>query len=76
MPPARTSLANFFSPQVNNVEQMFLTGQAAYPVERTLLTSGLTAAGVDSLHEGQVHLETPHLDVTYPAPEKSTFWRN
>ena len=75
MPPARTSLANFFSPQVNNVEQMFLTGESAYPVERTLLTSGLTAAGVDSLHEGQVRLETPHLDVEYPAPENSTFWR-
>ncbi|MCY3714813.1 MAG: hypothetical protein OXH02_16130, partial [Gemmatimonadetes bacterium] len=75
MPPARTTLANFFSPQVNNVEQMFLTGEAAYPVERTLLTTGLTAAGVDSLHEGQVRLETPHLDVAYPAPEHSTFWR-
>ena len=75
MPPARTSLANFFSPQVNNVEQMFLSGKAAYPVERTLLTSGLTAAGVDSLHEGQVRLETPHLDIAYPAPEESTFWR-
>src|SRR5437870_6391503 len=34
MPPARTTLANFFSPQVNNVEQMFLTGRPSYPVER------------------------------------------
>ena len=75
MPPVRTTLANFFSPQVNNVERMFLTGQASYPVERTLLTSGLTAAGVDSLHNGQICVETPHLDVAYPAPENSTFWR-
>ncbi|MEE2995291.1 MAG: hypothetical protein VX603_19220 [Gemmatimonadota bacterium] len=75
MPPARSSLANFFSPQVNNVEQMFLTGKPTYPLERTLLTTGLTAAGVDSLHEDQIRLETPHLNITYPAPETSTFWR-
>ena len=75
MPPARSSLANFFSPQVNNVEQMFLTGKPTYPLERTLLTTGLTAAGVDSLHKDQIRLETPHLDITYPVPETSTFWR-
>ncbi len=75
MPPARSSLANFFSPQVNNVEQMFLTGKPTYPLERTLLTTGLTAAGVDSLHKDQIRLETPHLNITYPAPETSTFWR-
>jgi hypothetical protein len=33
MPPAQTTLANFFSPQVNNVEKMFLTGKPSYPVE-------------------------------------------
>lgn len=75
MPPARTTLANFFSPQTNNVEKMFLTGKATYPVERTLLTSGLTEAGVDSLHQGQIRIETPHLDVTYQPTPESTFWR-
>lgn len=75
MPPARTTLANFFTPQVNNVETMFLTGKATYPVERTLLTSGLTEAGVESLHQGQVRLETPHLAVAYQPTTESTFWR-
>ena len=75
MPPARTTLANFFSPQVNNVEKMFLTGKATYPVERTLLTSGLTAAGVESLHQGQTRIETPHLTVAYQPTTASIFWR-
>ena len=75
MPPARTTLANFFSPLTNNIEQMFLTGNATYPVERTLITSGLVIAGVDSLHQGQIKIETPHLNLAYQATEESTFWR-
>lgn len=67
-------LANFFSPLVNNIEQMFLTGVASYPIERTLLTTGLTAAGVESLHQGQVRIETPHLDIAYQPNPRSTCW--
>ncbi|MCC9077653.1 hypothetical protein FKZ61_016250 [Litorilinea aerophila] len=74
MPPDRTTLANFFSPLVNNIEQMFLTGRPTYPVERTLLTGGLTEAGVDSLHLGR-RVETPHLAVTYQPNPASTFWQ-
>jgi hypothetical protein len=75
MPPRRTSLANFFSPLVNNMEAMFLTGKPTYPVERTLLTTGLTAAGVESLYRDQVRYDTPHLAVRYQPTEESTFWR-
>ncbi len=75
MPDGRTTLANFFSPLVNNIEQMYLTGKPTYPVERTLLTTGLTAAGVDSLYAGQKRLDTPHLTIAYAAPQQSTFWR-
>ncbi len=75
MPDGRTTLANFFSPLVNNVEQMFLTGKPTYPVERTLLTTGLTAAGVESLFRGGAKLETPHLAVRYQPAKESTFWR-
>jgi hypothetical protein len=76
MPPGRTSLANFFSPLVWGMEQMFLTGKATYPVERTLLTTGLTAAGVESLYLGQKRIETPHLAIKYQATKNSTFWRS
>lgn len=57
-----------------NVEKMFLSGKAAYPVERTLLTTGLVAAGMQSLADGGARLETPHLDVQYQAPRESTYW--
>ncbi|MBS1854523.1 MAG: hypothetical protein JST11_04085 [Acidobacteria bacterium] len=75
MPDGRTTLADFFSPLVNHMETMFLTGRAPYPVERTLLTTGLTAAGVESLYRGQARVETPHLAIAYRAPRESTFWR-
>ncbi len=75
MPPRRTSLANFFSPLVNNMETMFLTGKPTYPVERTLLTTGLTEAGVESLYRDQVRYDTPHLAVRYQPSKESSFWR-
>ena len=75
MPDGRTTLANFFSPLVNNMEKMFLTGKPPYPVERTLLTTGLTVAGVNSLYAGQTRFQTPHLAIQYQPSYESTFWR-
>jgi hypothetical protein len=75
MPDGRTTLANFFSPLVNHMEKLFLTGRSPYPVERTLLTTGLTAAGIESLHLGQKRFDTPHLAIRYQPREESTFWR-
>lgn len=60
---------------MSKAESMFLTGKAAYPVERTLLTSGLTAAALQSLADGQTRLETPHLAVRYEPTRESTFAR-
>ena len=69
------SMRNFFSPLVHHIESLFLTGKSPYPVERTLLTTGMTAAGIESLHQEQRRLETPHLDIRYKPTRQSTFWR-
>ena len=52
-----------------NIEEMFLTGQPSYPVERTLLTSGVLEAALDSRHQGHLRFETPHLEVAYRSYE-------
>ncbi len=75
MPDGRTTLANFFSPLVHGAELMYLTGKPTYPVERTLLTTGLTAAGMESLYRKQARYDTPHLSIRYQATKESTFWR-
>lgn len=60
---------------MQKAEEMFLTGKAPYPIERTLLTTGLVEAGVRSLATGQKRLETPHLAVRYRGPKGSQFWK-
>jgi hypothetical protein len=55
---------------------LVLTGKAAYPVERTLLTSGMTLAAVESYHRGQILVETPEMGVKYKVGAESTFWRD
>jgi hypothetical protein len=74
----------FYLPPVPNVaysaalmaraEEMFMTGKAPYPIERTLLTTGLVEAGMKSLAAGK-RIETPHLAVKYSAPKESPFAR-
>jgi hypothetical protein len=61
---------------MSKVEQMFLTGKAPSPIERTLLTTGLVAAGMLSLASGQKRLDTPHLAIRYQAAQASAFWQS
>jgi hypothetical protein len=53
---------------MHKAAQMFETGVAAYPVERTLLTSGMLESCLTSKVQGNKRLETPHLNVVYKPP--------
>lgn len=74
LPPRE--VCNFFSPLTHHVERLFVTGKSPIPIQRTLLTTGLTAAGVESLWLGQKSIKTPHLAVDYQPSGQSTFWKS
>ena len=60
---------------VDRIEELFATGKAPYPVERTLLVSGVLESCLTSRLQGQKRLETPHLNVRYRAPRQSQYAR-
>jgi len=74
MPGSSATTADFFTPLIRNVEEMILSGTTPYPIERTLLTSGMVIAGVQSLAAEKV-IETPQMEVVYKAPQESMFLR-
>lgn len=75
MPGRAASTAEFFNPLVHHIETMVLEGKAPYPAERTLLTSGMTLAAVQSLHRDGAKVETPEMEVRYTVPRESMFVR-
>jgi hypothetical protein len=58
---------------MHKAAQMFETGVAPYPVERTLLTSGILESCLTSKVQEHARVETPHLAVAYKAPRQSQF---
>jgi hypothetical protein len=50
---------------VSKIEEMFVTGKAPYPVERTLIVSGALESCLQSRKQGGKKLDTPHLAVKY-----------
>ena len=67
--------AKYFDALVANIEKLFNSGQSPYPVERTLLTSGILDFALESHHLRGARVETPELDVRYTAPADSGFLR-
>ncbi len=51
------------------IDAMVQSGHAAYPVERTLLTTGIIDAVMISKTEKNRRVETPHLDIRYQPTE-------
>ncbi len=75
MPGHISTTADFFNPLVHHIETTVVERKPVYPPERTLLTSGMTLAAVESLHRGQVPVATPEMGVVYTVAPDSTFWR-
>src|SRR5262249_48211326 len=75
MPNQSATTANFFNPQIRHIERMIVENRAPYPVERTLLASGMTLAAVESLYRGELPVQTAEMEVRYTAPRESLFWR-
>jgi len=75
MPGHGSTTADFFNPLSQHVENMFLRGTTPYPIERTLLTSGMVIGGVESLFADGAPFVTDEMAVQYKAPETSMFWR-
>lgn len=62
-----------FSYLCHNIRQFFLTGTAPYPPKRTLLTTGIIDAAMNSRYEGQRVVETPYLDIAYESYDTMPF---
>jgi len=82
--PGIQSTQFFLSPNPNvtysaclahGIEKMFETGVAPYPIERTLLVSGILEACLTSKVQDHQRLETPHLSVAYRHPRESQYCR-
>lgn len=65
---------NFFNPMCHHIENLIVHGTPPFPIERTLLTTGLGIAGVTSLWREE-KFATPHLDIHYLVDPSSTFRR-
>ena len=62
-----------FKALAHAIQYNFVTAQEPYPAERTLLTTGATAAVMDSWeHKGRA-IETPHLAIRYQPRDWSAF---
>jgi hypothetical protein len=60
---------------IGKVEEMIARRRAPYPVERTLIVSGILESCLTSRVQNHQRLETPHVKVQYQAPRESQHCR-
>src|SRR4030095_8060244 len=53
---------------VQAFENLVLTRQEQFPIERTLLANGIMLAGLESRSKGGAWVDTPHLHIAYSCP--------
>ena len=58
---------NLFKALAHAIQTHIRERRPPYPIERTLLTTGVLAAAMDSRFQGGLALDTPHLNVAYKA---------
>ena len=59
----------------SKIEQMYTTRKTPYPIQRTLLTSGILEACLTSRSRDNQKIETPHLEIRYQSPAESLYAR-
>jgi hypothetical protein len=64
-----------FDGLVHCIEEMFIMGQQLYPIERTLLTSGVLSFLFESRYQKK-RIQTPELEIAYRAPRDTYFQRS
>ncbi len=81
--PLSTSLYNgpwgnrcLFKALSHAIQQMFISGRPSYPVERTLLVSGILDAAMTSHQEGGKPVLTPELEFAYRPTRLDRFREN
>lgn len=64
-----------FSATVRALEEMYLSGRSTARSERTYLTTGILAYGVESHFRGDVKLPTPDLNIAYKPMPTPSHWK-
>ncbi len=67
---------NLFKALSHAIQHLFITKQTPYPVERTLLTTAMTEAVMQSRHNNGAIQPTPYLDISYHPRDFSKFREN
>ena len=60
-----------FDAMILRIDEMYESGQSTYPIERTLLVSGVLDLLLESRIQEHRRIETPQLDVAYHVGERS-----